>query len=102
MGAGAAAGTALIKLPSSVEVERFTQAPDIVIGPPPLMPQAPYAHWMMGGPVYVQNEAGEFEPIGYVREITINTSIEEYPSWNGEVTLVPGLKRGSLTFGGPW
>lgn len=95
------AGTALVKLPSAAEVEHFTKQPDIVIGPTPSMPSFPSGHWM-GGLVYMEDAKGRFEPIGYVQEINISCAVDEVLTWDGDVKLIPGLKRGTLKFGGPF
>jgi len=101
LGAGAAAGTALVKLPSVEEVARFTKEPEVVIGPQLRAPaMMPGPHWL-NGPIYVETERG-FEPIGYITGINIKATVEELFSWDGSAVFVPGLKRATGTFRGPF
>lgn len=92
----AAASTALVRLASPDETAT------LAVGQPAILGQ-PSAHWLpydWTGEVFMLNRRGEFSPIGYVTRLEIKSSLNELMSWDGDVIVVPGLKRAEMSFEG--
>jgi hypothetical protein len=104
LGAGAVASTALVKVASDADVLALTHSRDVVLGPPPRTSAAPEAYPqldILNGPIYIERD-GQFVPIGFATQITVQAAVDEIIEWNGTVKLVPGLLRGTMEFKGPW
>jgi hypothetical protein len=102
VGAAGAACTALVKVASDAEVMALARQGEVVVGPPAVgLPEAYPGLDILSGPIYVERD-GQFVPIGYATQVTIEARVDEMIEWTGDVKLVPGLWHGGLKFSGPW
>lgn len=93
----AAAGTALVKLATPAEAQALTVGQPVVLSHP--LPTL-FPNEACGAEVYIRRVDGKFQCIGICRQITTHVPLHEEVFYDGQVTLIPGLKRGELFFDG--
>src|SRR6267142_1121027 len=87
----ATAGTAMIQLATAEETKLLTTGP-VALGniEPEVMPP-PFS----SPEVYIRHN-GVFLCVGIIREIKTTVGVTDMVSWEGQVTMVPGLKRSEM------
>jgi hypothetical protein len=90
----AAESTALVRLASAGEAQCLTPNRAVLLGYP-----EPESFFSYESPeVYTRLNNGAFVCIGIMTRLEIEQRVDESLTWNGEVQLMPGLKRGQLFF----
>ena len=85
---------ALVQLATPSDVEKLARGPVGIL-------QDGLSNPIGVGPeVYMKTKAGGFESVGYVTRIDVTHGMEEMLSWDGQVHLIPGLRRATLEFSG--
>jgi hypothetical protein len=102
IGTSAAACTALIKLPTPEEVRALVPHEDVFLRQPDFHHQNPLIYDHVGAEVYLKKRnSKEFMPIGFLTEVNLHREVlDGTASWDGQVTLVPGMIRGFARFEG--
>lgn len=96
--ASVAGGTALVKLTSEQEVAALTIGAPVAVGNIVEAFHIPNMNW--SPEVYVRAPNGIFLCVGLLREVRMTQDITDIMTWDGNVVMVPGLKRGEFDFSG--
>jgi drug/metabolite transporter superfamily protein YnfA len=95
----ATAGTALVKLATVAETQFLSTAAPVALGnlEPEILP-----YWHGSSPEVYMRHQGVFLCVGLLREIRVSQDVTDMMTWDGQVVIVPGLKREEFSFQGQY
>lgn len=96
----AVAGEAVVKLATAEEVRELVPKREVILGHTSPDYFFPGNANFFGGEVYAKSADGSYMPIGYLTSVTVQTMVEEAVNWEGQITLVPGMKCANASFKG--